>query len=198
MEDVLISVLLFVLAATVSPGGATTLATASGVQFGLRRSLPLMLGIAAGLTTLAVAAALGLAAVLLGVPHLEVVVRVLGSAYLLWLAWTIGRNGAPGGATLAEPRRFGTGVLLLWLNPKAWAITLSAAAAFATRVEGPFRLAALLGGAFAVCATLSQLLWCGLGGAVGRLLSKPWHWRALNVALAVLVVASIVPIWLHG
>jgi len=193
---VLIPVLLFVLAATVSPGGATTLATASGVQFGLRRSLPLMLGIAAGLTTLAVAASLGLAGILFEVPHLELVVRVLGSAYLLWLAWTIGRNGAPGQTTLAHPRRFGTGVLLLWLNPKAWAITLSAAGAFSTRVDGPVALAALLGGAFAVCATLSQLVWCWLGGVVARLLTKPWHWRALNVTLAVLVVASVVPIWL--
>lgn len=34
------------------------------------------------------------------------------------------------------------------------------------------------------------------GGAVSRLLTKPWHWRALNVTLAVLVVASVVPLWL--
>jgi threonine/homoserine/homoserine lactone efflux protein len=190
--------LLFVLVATFSPGGATTLATASGVQFGLRRSLPLLLGIAAGLTTLAVAASLGLAGVLFEIPHLELVVRVLGSVYLLWLAWTIGRNGAPGRATLAEPRQFTTGVLLLWLNPKAWAITLSAAGAFATSVDGPARLAVLLGGAFAVGASLSQLLWCALGGALARLLSQPWHWRALNITLAVLVVASIVPIWLDA
>jgi threonine/homoserine/homoserine lactone efflux protein len=194
---VLLPVLVFVLVATVSPGGATTLATASGVQFGVRRSLPLLLGIAAGLATLAVAASLGLAGVLFQVPHLEVVVRVLGSVYLLWLAWTIGRNGAPGQATLGEPRRFRTGVLLLWLNPKAWAITLSAAGAFAVQVDGPVRLAALLGGAFLVCAGLSQLLWCSFGGAVARLLTKPWHWRALNITLAVLVVASVVPLWLE-
>ncbi|GAA3567012.1 LysE family translocator [Microlunatus spumicola] len=194
----LLPVLVFVLVATVSPGGATTLATASGVQFGVRRSLPLLLGIAAGLTTLAVAASLGLAGVLFEVPHLELVVRVLGSVYLLWLAWTIGRSGAPGSTTLAEPRRFRTGVLLLWLNPKAWAITLSAAGAFAAQVDGPVRLAALLGSAFLVCASLSQLLWCSLGGAVARLLTRPCHWRALNVTLAALVVASVVPLWLEG
>ena len=131
-------------------------------------------------------------------PHLELVVKVLGTAYLLWLAWTIGRNGAPGQTSLARPRRFGAGVLLLWLNPKAWAITLSAAGAFAAQVDGPVRLALLLGGAFAVCATLSQLLWCSAGGVASRLLTRPWHWRALNVALALLVVASVVPIWLEG
>lgn len=193
----LLPVLVFVLVATVSPGGATTLATASGVQFGVRRSLPLLLGIAAGLATLAVAASLGLAGVLFEVPHVELVVRVLGSVYLLWLAWSVARTGAPGQTTLAEPRRFRTGVLLLWLNPKAWAVTLSAAGAFATSVDGPLRLAALLGGAFLVGASLSQLLWCSLGGAVARLLTKPWHWRALNVSLAVLVVASVVPLWLE-
>lgn len=192
----MLAVLLFVLVTTVSPGGATTLATASGAQFGVRRSLPLLLGVAAGLTTLAVAASLGLAGLLFGVPHLELVVRVLGTVYLLWLAWGIARGGPPGRASLAEPRRFGAGVLLLWLNPKAWAITLSAAAAFAGTVDGPVRLAALLGGAFLVCSTLSQLAWAGLGGALGRLLTKPWHWQALNLILAALLVASVVPIWL--
>ncbi len=196
MEAVLLPVLLFVLVATVSPGGATTLATASGAQFGVRRSLPLLLGIAAGLTTLAVAASLGLAGVLFEVPHAELAVRVLGSLYLLWLAWAVARSGAPGRTALAEPRRFAAGVLLLWLNPKAWAVTLSAAGTFAAQVDGPVRLAVLLGGAFLVGATLSQLLWAGLGGAVGRLLTQPWQWRALNVTLAVLVVASVVPIWL--
>lgn len=194
----LLAVLLFVLAATVSPGGATTLATASGAQFGLRRSLPLLLGIATGLTTLAVAGALGLAGLLFRVPHVELVVRVLGTVYLLWLAWGIARGGAPGETSLVSPRRFRAGVLLLWLNPKAWAVTLSAAAAFAGSVDGPVPLAALLGAAFAACGTFSQLLWCGLGGVVARLLTRAWQWRALNVTLAVLVVASVVPMWLHA
>jgi threonine/homoserine/homoserine lactone efflux protein len=192
----MLSVLLFVLVATVSPGGATALATASGARFGVRRSLPLMLGIAAGLASLAVAAALGLAGVLFEVPHVELVVRVLGTAYLLWLAVQTARSGAPGDASLTRPRTFGAGVLLLWLNPKGWAVTLGAAGAFAPTVDGAGRLALLLGGAFLVGATVSQLLWCTLGGVLGRALSRPWHWRALNVGLAVLLVASVVPLWL--
>ena len=128
------------------------------VQFGLRRSLPLLLGIAAGLTTLAVAASLGLAGVLLGV-HLELVVRVLGSLYLLWLAWTIAGAGAPGRTSLTEPRRFRTGVLLLWLNPKAWAITLSAAGAFASRSTGRSR-SPCCSVARSRLRDVLQVLWC--------------------------------------
>ena len=191
----MLPVLLFVLVATVSPGGATALATASGARFGVRRSLPLMLGIAAGLATLAVAASLGLAGVLFRVPHVELVVRLLGTAYLLWLAWQTARSGPPGQATLAQPRRFGAGVLLLWLNPKGWAMTLSAAGTFAPSVAGPVRLAVLLGATFLVGATVSQLVWCTLGGVLGRVLTRPWHWRLLNGALALLLVASVVPLW---
>lgn len=193
----MLPVLVFVLVATVTPGGATALATASGARFGVRRSLPLMLGIAAGLATLAVVASLGLAGVLFRVPYVELVVRVLGTAYLVWLAWQTARGGPPGEATLAQPRRFGAGVLLLWLNPKGWAMTLSAAGSFATAVDGPVRLAVLLGATFLVGALISQLAWCVLGGLLGRTFTRPWHWRTLNGALAVLLVASIVPLWLE-
>jgi len=193
-----LAVLLFVLVATVSPGGATALATASGARFGVRRSLPLVLGVAVGLASLAVAASLGLAGLLFRVPHVELVVRVLGTAYLLRLAWQTARGGAPGEAELARPRRFRAGVLLLWLNPKGWAMTLSAAGAFAGAADGPVRLAALLGATFLAGATVSQLLWCTLGGALGRVLTRPWQWRTLNVALAVLLVASVVPLWVEG
>lgn len=194
----MLPVLLFVLVATVSPGGATALATASGARFGVRRSLPLVLGVAAGLATLAAAATLGLAGVLFRVPHVELAVRVLGSAYLLRLAWQTARSGPPRDATLERPRRFSAGVLLLWLNPKGWAMTLSAAAAFAPAADGPVRLALLLGGTFLVGATISQLAWCTLGGVLARVLTARWHWRLLNGALALLLVASVVPLWTNA
>ena len=93
MVDFLLSVVplfIFVAVATASPGGATTLAAASGVQFGFRRSIPLIAGISCGLASLAIAAALGLATILLAVPMLQAFVKGIGTAYLLWLAWKIG------------------------------------------------------------------------------------------------------------
>ena len=132
----------------------------------------------------------------LEVPHLELVVRIVGSAYLLWLAWGIARSGPPRSAELAQPRRFIAGILLLWTNPKAWAMTLSAAGAFASTAGHPARLALVLGGAFLACSALSLVLWCGLGGALARVLTQPWHWTALNSTLAVLAVAAVLPLWL--
>lgn len=191
------SILLFVVAATLSPGGATALATASGAQFGFRRSLPLIAGMTLALTGLAVAAVLGLSSLVLSLPSAELILRIVGTGYLLWLAWRTARGGAPSSLDLAKPRRFHTGLLLLALNPKAWAMTLSAAATFADSAGGgPGGLAAVLGGTFLLCSTLSLILWTALGTTLARVLSRPWQWTVLNVTLALLVVASVVLMWL--
>lgn len=197
MSALVVSVAAFALVATISPGGATTLATASGTRFGFRRSIPLLAGIAAGLATLAAAAALGLASVMTAVPGLQLVVRLAGTAYLVWLAWGIARSGPPKHTDLARPRTFPTGVLLLWLNPKAWAMTLSAAAAFAGPGTRTAQLTAILGGCFAIAAATSLALWCAAGTVFARLLRTERQWRAVNAVLAALLIVSIIPMWIE-
>ncbi|HYE51222.1 MAG TPA: LysE family transporter [Azospirillaceae bacterium] len=196
--EMLSSLFLFTLVATVTPGGATTLATASGAQFGFRRSVPLLLGIAAGLASLAAAAAAGLAALLQAEPALELALRTAGSAYLLWLAWRIGRSAGPnaGAARAAAPTGFWTGILLLWLNPKGWAMALGAAASFAALSPDPALLALVLGAAFGTAAVASLTLWCVGGLLLARALKTERQWRAVNLLLALLLAASILPMWL--
>lgn len=187
---------LFAAVATLTPGAATTLATASGARFGFRRSMPLMLGAAAGLASLAAAAAAGLAALLLAAPALRMAMKLAGSAYLMWLAWKIGKSGPPDLAvSLAMPTNFMGGVCLLWLNPKGWAMTLGAAASFAMLASGPLELAMLLGSAFGLAAIVSLSLWCMAGLVFARLLQTEWQWRTLNAALGLLLAVSIIPMW---
>lgn len=193
----LLPLLGFVLVATLSPGGATTLATASGAHFGFRRSLPLIAGIATSLASMAAAAAAGLAGLLLAAPALEVAFKAGGSAYLLWLAWQVGRRGAPRGpGAAARPQSFAAGVWMLWHNPKGWAMTMGAAASFAALAEGPARLGLLLGAAFGASAALSLSLWCCAGLVLARSLRTEAQWRILNAALGSLLALSILPIWL--
>ena len=188
---------LFVLVATVSPGGATTLATASGASFGYRRSLPLIGGIAAGLASMAAAAATGLAAALLAVPSLQIVMKAAGSLYLLWLAWQIAGRGAPQRVgPRAKPSGFVAGIWMLWHNPKAWAMTTGAAASFTALADGPAHLALMLGLAFGASATLSLSLWCGAGLVLAGRLRTDRQWRALNTTLGFLLALTVVPLWL--
>lgn len=91
--EAVLPLFIFALVSSITPGGATTMSAASGANFGFRRSIPLMAGIAAGLASMAAAAALGLAGVLIAMPSLQIVLKAGGSAYLLWLAWKVGRAG---------------------------------------------------------------------------------------------------------
>lgn len=194
--DQLVPLFLFATIATVSPGGATTLATASGAHFGFRRSLPLILGIAAGLASMAAAAALGLAGMLLALPVLQLTMKAAGTLYLLWLAWRIAKSGPPHlDRSVARPTSFVGGIWMLWYNPKGWAMTSGAAVSFAALANSPTRLALLLGFVFGVAALVSLMIWCVAGQALARVLRAPWQWRTLNVLLAILLALSIFPMW---
>jgi threonine/homoserine/homoserine lactone efflux protein len=131
------------------------------------------------------------------VPVLSIVLKIVGSAYLLWLAIRIGTAGAPKSvAGKAAPVGFLGGLLLLLVNPKGWTMALGAAASFSTIAADPLRLAAIMGVTFGLAAIVSLSLWCLGGTILARALSTERQWLILNVALAVLLTASIIPIWL--
>jgi len=190
------SLLLFVAVTAFTPGGATALAASSGMRHGLSGSVPVLSGLIAGTTSLAAASAFGLGNLMAAYPPLRLALAALGTAYFLWLALMIARSGAPDlDAGRNAPLGFFAGLLLLWLNPKAWTMTLGAAASFGALAPDPLRLAVILGGVFLLFSTAALTAWC-LGGAfLARTLSTPRQWRALNLTLAALLIVSIVPVW---
>lgn len=190
---------LFVLAATISPGGATTLATASGMNFGYRGSLPLIAGISLGLAGMAAAASAGIEGIFVAVPAIQTAVKVAGTAYLLWLALQLSRTGAPKTTgSGAKPASIAGGAWLVLYNPKGWAMTTGAAASFSSIGDGPVEVAVILGVAFGCFASISLSVWCLGGRLLRRVLTRDRHWRALNIVLALLLVASILPIWIEA
>lgn len=193
----LVPLLVFAVVATITPGGATTLATASGARFGFRRSLPLIAGMVSGLTALSAATAAGLAGLLLAIPSLQLALKAAGSAYLLWLAWKIAGSGAPGiGPGGAAPTGFVGGLVLLAVNPKAWSMAFGAAASFSALAAEPWRLAALLASALGLSASVALTLWCLAGLVLARRLRTERQWRAVNGALGLLLATSAIPIWM--
>lgn len=188
------ALVVFATAMAFTPGPNNIMVTASGVNFGFLRTLPHILGITFGFVVLLVGCAAGLGAVFATFPPLQLVLKAAGAIYLLWLAWKIA-NAAPAGAgeaRIAQPLTFLQAALFQWVNPKAVVIALSAIAIYVRPAHWMTDFALLLI-VFAVSTILAVATWTGFGVALRRVLSDPRHARIFNIAMAVLLVASIVP-----
>ncbi|WP_404400333.1 LysE family translocator [Pelagibacterium halotolerans] len=190
----LLPYLAFCIVMTGTPGPNNTMALASGVRVGLLRSMPLVAGIAVGVALQLMAVGLGLGAIFEAIPALHDVLRVGGALYLLWLAYKIARSGPVRPATEDRPPvGFAGAAAFQWINPKAWAITTSAAAAYVPTGNylANVGVAAIV---IALVAIPCVSAWAAGGTVLRRFLVQPTYARAFNVVAALLLVTAIGPI----
>jgi threonine/homoserine/homoserine lactone efflux protein len=185
----------FALVGSITPGPNNSLLLASGSRFGFRRTAGHVAGTAVGMGALVFVVAGGVGVVLLAVPGLDLALKLVGSAYLLYLAARIATSHGSGGAVAARPLGLPGGVAFQFANPKGWLFALAAAGTFL-----PPGLTPLAGGLVvaAVCATVilaTAAVWAAGGAAVGRLTAGGRTQRAVNLALAVVLAASVAFIW---
>lgn len=179
---------------SISPGPSNVMLLASGVNFGFRRTIPQILGITVGFSTLLVAAGLGLGAVLRAVPPLELALKVVGGGYLLYLAWRIAsaRSMGPEAAAGARPLTFLESAAFQWINPKAWVVALTVMAVHADPVS-PAVSAVLVAAVFAAVNLPSIAVWAAFGTALRGFLANPARLRWFNIAMGLLLAASLWP-----
>jgi threonine/homoserine/homoserine lactone efflux protein len=190
--DGLPAFLLAAVALAGSPGPATLSLTATGAAFGARLGAAYLAGIVIGMVAVMAIVASGLVGLLLAVPGATPVVTVLAAAYFLYLAWRIAT--APPLAADTQQRRtptFAGGLLLSLINPKGYA---AMAALFSGFVLVQERLALDVAAKMAVLVliiTAVNVAWLLAGAALTRFFRDPRTNRAINVAFAVLLVASV-------
>jgi len=140
----------------------------------------------------------GLGAVLLALPDVLRLMRWAGAAWLLWLAWKIATAPPPGEGQARTVLGFWGAAAFQWVNPKAWMIAVGAASQF-LRADAPLGVQLLRIFVVFLAVGLPCLLpWALLGDAAGRLLHSPVRLRVFNVAMALLLVASLVPLLWEG
>jgi threonine/homoserine/homoserine lactone efflux protein len=191
--EMLLALVGFAFATSATPGPNNTMLLASGATFGLRRTIPHMLGICAGIVVMIVAVGLGLGAVFRAVPVLYNVLQVVGIVYLLVLAWRIARSGSPKQAETRRPLGFLGAAAFQWVNPKAWVMVIAAVTAYAPEQHYLTNVLIVAGVVGAVCF-VSITLWVGFGTALSRVLHRPGWMRAVNLTMAALLVLSLVPL----
>jgi len=167
----------------------------SGVNFGIRRSLPLFLGVVIGFPVMVVAIGLGFELVFRAWPGLHDVITVVGVLYLLYLAWRIARSDRPEQEKGAgRPISFIQSALFQWVNPKAWVMATGALAAFTADTSGFTAQVLIIAGVFMASAIPSAAVWLIFGYALQRLLADPPWLHRFNICMAVLLVLSIIPV----
>lgn len=192
MSETLLALIVFAFVTTITPGPNNVMLTASGANFGFLRTLPHMLGITFGFPVMVIAVGLGAAQLLQDSPELHRAVKVMGAAYLLWLAWHIARAGRGDTTTTARaPMGFWGAAAFQWINPKAWMMLAGALPAF-TSVGGDLIGEVLMIAIVFVLACLpSCAVWCAFGVGIGKMLGSDRALRNFNWAMAGLLVASV-------
>lgn len=197
MPDNLYSLILFAIAGSFTPGPNTMMVTASGTAFGLGRSWPHIWGVTIGFGLMIAAFGLGLGQLFHTYPTAHWYLRILGSVYLLYLAWRLAQAGDPAAkAATQKPLTFLEAALFQWLNPKAYTLAIGVVTAFTTVQGDPLRELAWIAGLFAAITWVSLIFWCLFGVGIRRLLSTPRAVRIANVTLAVLLALSVVTLFL--
>ncbi|WP_048646656.1 LysE family translocator [Nitratireductor soli] len=192
--DVFLALLVFSFVSSVTPGPNNFMLLASGVNFGFRRTIPHMMGIAGGFASLLLAVGFGLGALLTAYPALHVVLKIVGGAYLLYLAWRIAMSRAlgQGGSGKDEPMTFLAAAAFQWVNPKAWVMALTAMAVY-TNPSAPFLTVFLVTFAFVVVNFPSVSVWAGFGVALRGFLSEPARLKWFNIAMGLALAATLWP-----
>lgn len=191
--EILLALLSFAFVTSVTPGPNNLMLMASGANFGIRRTIPHMLGISVGFAVLACATGLGLAGVLHTWPAALLALKAAAVGYMLWLAWKIAGSGAPGqGRAGARPMTFLQAAAFQWVNPKAWAMALGAITVYAP--QGTLAQIGLVAGVFALVNLPTVSLWAWAGEALRTFLSAPRRLRAFNLTMAAGLVLSLWPV----
>ncbi len=192
--ELLAALTLFAFVSSITPGPNNTMLMASGANFGFRATAPHMLGVSIGFFVLVVAVGLGLGGLFAAYPALHDVLAVAGGLYLLWLAWKIATaKGLGSGEAGARPMTFLQAAAFQWVNPKGWAMALGAVTAYAPRENYALNVL-LISLIFTVVNLPCVASWTGFGVGLRRFLDKPAVLRAFNIAMALLLVLSLVPV----
>ncbi len=195
--DLFLALLTFALVSSITPGPNNTMVLASGLNFGVRRSVPHMMGIAVGFTMMVFLVGVGLGNVFKAYPAIYTALKFVGAAYMLWLAWKIATSGPMGEAKAAgEPISFLQAALFQWVNPKAWIMAVTANTTYSI-LGHPTISALIVAGCFAVSSVPSNLIWVTFGAGLRQILSDPKTLRIFNIGMAVLLVASLAPLLYH-
>ncbi len=193
--NLLSAFVLFAFVSSITPGPNNTMLLASGVNFGVRRTIPHALGVSIGFMVMVLGVGLGLGEVFKVYPLAYSVLRYAGAAYLVYLAWKIANSGPMNSEeqTTRKPLGFLGAAAFQWVNPKAWVMAVGAITTY-TPAQGYLFNVIVIAAVFCLVNLPSVCVWVVFGSALRRFLQDPRWLRLFNLLMAALLVLSLYPL----
>jgi len=191
--EVIPALALFAFVSSATPGPNNLMLMASGANYGFLRTIPHMLGISIGFLVLMLLTGMGLVQIFDLYPISYTVLKIASVVYMIYLAWKIA-NAAPieKRSAAGRPMTFLQAAAFQWVNPKAWAMALTAITVYVAD-QGAWMLLIA-----AICFSMVNLpsvgVWTILGQQMARFLTNSGRLRAFNWTMAVLLLASLYPV----
>lgn len=190
--DALLTLFALAMAAGWTPGPNNALLAASGVKFGLRRTVPHALGVGLGFPVMVFIVGLFLGAAFQASALLRDGLRYGGVAMLLWVAWKIASAGGLGSSSgPARPFRFHEAVAFQWINPKGWVMAISLTAQFVNPAH-IWLTALMVAGVFLVVGFSSAFGWAALGTMLRQFLSKGHRMRIFDITMGAVIALGVI------
>jgi threonine/homoserine/homoserine lactone efflux protein len=199
MSQLFVAFVVFGAVMAFTPGPNNIMVLSSGLTYGFRRSLPHIAGIAMGVSFMVASMGLGLGAVFVAYPVLQTVLKYAGIVYLIYLAGLIAMSGpvAPGQDNQRGPITFWAAVLFQWVNVKGWVMAIGIVTAYSAVASFPWNIVIQAALMF-VMGGLSSLVWTLFGSSLRSFLTSPKVVRAFNIVMAVLLLASLYPVFMDA
>jgi threonine/homoserine/homoserine lactone efflux protein len=195
-QPLLIAFVIFALVMYLTPGPNNVMLLSSGLTYGFRRTLPHIAGITFGMAFMIAAVGLGLGTIFIASPLLQTRRKYAGAAYLIYLAVVIAMSGmAPSAQDNARgPMTFWAAAVFQWINVKGWVMVIGTITAYAAIASFPWNIV-LQTAISLVVGAVATVVWALFGSALRPVLRSPGAVRAFNIAMAVLLLASLYPVF---
>jgi len=195
-QSLLIAFVLFAVVMFFTPGPNNIMLLSSGLTYGFRRTIPHIAGITIGFAFMVGAVGVGLGAVFITYPVLQTVLKYAGVAYLIYLAAMIATSEpvAPEKDNGRGPMTFWGAAMFQWVNAKGWVMVIGTITAYAAIASFPWNIAIQVALSL-ILGAVSCTAWALFGTALRPILTSRKAVRAFNIVMALLLLASLYPVF---
>jgi threonine/homoserine/homoserine lactone efflux protein len=199
MSHLLFAFVLFATVMFITPGPNNIMLLSSGLTYGFRRTLPHVAGITIGFAFMIGAVGVGLGTIFIAYPVLQTILKYAGVVYLIYLAAAIAMSEpvAPDQDNRRGPMTFWGAAMFQWINAKGWVMVIGTITAYAAIAAYPWNIVIQVGLSL-ILGAVSCTAWALFGTALRPILTSRRLVRAFNIIMALLLLASLYPVFMDA